>query len=178
MSGCRFALRALLLLAATVAGAGASAAAVEGTPAELRLVHTRTGKHLDVVYRRGDRYVPEGLAALEEFLRDDRTGDAKPFDPKLFDLLHDLAVAVDKPHAEFQVISAYRSPATNEFLRRTRSGVASKSLHMAAQAIDVRIAGVACATLRQAALALARGGVGYYPEKDFVHVDTGRVRRW
>ncbi len=154
------------------------AASLSGVPVELRFFHTRTGKHVDVVYRRGDSYVPEGLAELESFLRDDRTGDERPFDPKLFDLLHDLALAVKKPDAEFQVISAYRSPVTNDFLRRTRNGVASKSLHMAAQAIDVRIAGIACDVLRNAALALQRGGVGFYPELDFVHVDTGRVRRW
>jgi len=161
-----------------LAAAPAVCAQSVSPPMELRLYHTHTGKHLDVVYRRGESYLPEGLAELESFLRDDRTGDEKPFDPKLFDLLHDLALAVDEPDAEIQVISAYRSPATNEFLRRTRVGVASKSLHMAAQAIDVRISGVACAVLRRAALALGRGGVGFYPELDFVHVDTGRVRRW
>ncbi len=165
----------LLAMSVPVRAESVDTAAVE---VKLRLYNVHTGKRVDVPYRRGDRYLPEGLRALDDFLRDYRTGDEKDFDPALFDLLHDLASKVDKPDAEIQVISGYRSPKSNEFLRRTRQGVAQKSLHMQAQAIDIRIPGVQCATLQQAALSLKRGGVGFYPELDFVHVDTGRVRRW
>lgn len=144
----------------------------------LRLYNTHTGERVDIVFRRGDAYLPTAIAQLEQHLRDHRTGDVHAFDPALFDLLADLAAAVDRPGAEFQVISGYRSPTTNEMLRRRTTGVAKNSLHVKAQAIDVRLPGVDTATLRDAALDLERGGVGYYASSDFIHVDTGRVRRW
>jgi uncharacterized protein YcbK (DUF882 family) len=131
-----------------------------------------------VVYRRGDAYLADGVRTLENYLRDHRTGDVHAFDPRLFDVLSDLAAAAGKPDGEFQVISGYRSPKTNEMLRSSRTGVAEKSLHMEAQALDVRLPGVKTSKLRDLALRLGRGGVGYYPQSDFIHVDTGRVRRW
>lgn len=146
--------------------------------ARLRLYNTHTRERADVVFRRSGQYVPEGIAALEHHLRDFRRDEMRPFDPRLFDLLVELAQAVGEPDAEFHVISGYRSPATNQMLRSRSSGVAKRSLHVQAQAIDVRLPGVPTARLRDAALGLARGGVGYYAESDFVHVDTGRVRRW
>ena len=77
------------------------------------------------------------------------------------------------------MISGYRSPATNALLKATRGGgVATRSLHMTGQAIDVRLPGTALADVRDAAVALQLGGVGYYPGSQFVHLDTGRVRRW
>ena len=96
----------------------------------------------------------------------------------MFDLLHDLTVAVGHPGAEIDIICGYRTPWSNEFLRHTTSGVASHSLHMLGEAIDIRIPGVPTSELRNVALALHRGGVGYYPHSEFVHVDVGRVRRW
>ena len=144
----------------------------------LRLYNTHTGERVDVVYRRGDAYLKEGVRALEHHLRDHRTGDVHRFDPKLFDVLADLAAAAGRPDGEFQVISGYRSPKTNEMLRSTRNGVAKKSLHMEAQALDVRLTGVSTKKLHATALKLGRGGVGFYPHQDFIHVDTGRVRRW
>ena len=103
--------------------------------------------------------------------------EVHPIDPALLDLLHGLAdlSGSTKP---YQMISGYRSPATNEMLRHQSEGVASGSLHMKGQAIDIRLADVPLAKLRNAALAVRRGGVGYYPASDFVHVDTGRVRAW
>ena len=100
-----------------------------------------------------------------------------PIDPNLLDLLHHLTdlTGTTRP---FQVISGYRSPVTNDMLRQKTEGVASGSLHMKGKAIDIRLADVPLATLRQAAVAARRGGVGYYPASDFVHVDTGRVRTW
>ena len=142
------------------------------------MFHTHTGRHLDVVYRDGDRYRRSALKQLDIFLADHRTGAVRHYDPRVFDLLHDLVASLGEPDAEIDVICGYRSPHSNAFLRRHSSGVARHSLHMKAQAIDIRIPGIDTAKLRDAALALQRGGVGYYQDSDFVHVDVGRVRRW
>jgi uncharacterized protein YcbK (DUF882 family) len=144
----------------------------------LRMFHTHTGESIDVVYRRGDSYVPDALARLNQFLRDHRTGAVHDYDPRLFDLLHTLEQSVGLPGREIDVICGYRSPWSNEFLRRHSLGVAAHSLHMQAEAIDIRIPGISTLALRNAALALHLGGVGYYPVSDFVHVDVGRVRQW
>ena len=144
----------------------------------IRLYHTHTGERIDIVYRRGDNYLPDAEALLDHFLRDHRTGDVKHYDPHVFDILSDLSAAVGHPNAEIDIICGYRTPWSNEFLRARSSGVAQNSLHMQAHAIDIRIPGVDTLTLRNAALALHRGGVGYYPRSGFVHVDTGRVRTW
>ncbi len=146
--------------------------------ARLRLYHTHTGEHLDVIYRRGGEYIAEALARVDQFLRDHRTGDAHHYDPRLLDLLSDLESSVGRPLAEIHVICGYRTPWSNEFLRIHTSGVAKNSLHMQAEAIDIRLPGTKTSTLRDAALALHRGGVGYYAKSDFVHVDLGRIRRW
>ena len=144
----------------------------------LRLFHTHTNQRLDIVFRQGDDYVPGAIAQLEYFLRDYRTGDIHHFDPRLFDLLSDLTAAVGDPEGEIDVVCGYRTPRTNAFLRSRSRAVAKHSLHMQAMAIDIRVPGVDTATLRDAALSLHRGGVGYYHRQDFVHVDVGRVRRW
>jgi uncharacterized protein YcbK (DUF882 family) len=144
----------------------------------LNLFHTHTGKHLSIVYRRGDEYDPEALTALDDFLRDHRTGDVHHYDPRVFDLLHDLTASVGDPAGEINVVCGYRTPWSNNFLRTHGHGVAQHSLHMQAMAIDIRLPGVPTAELRDAALALHRGGIGYYRSSDFVHVDVGRVRRW
>lgn len=144
----------------------------------MRLYHTHTGERLDVVYRRGNVYIHEALARVDRFLRDHRTGDVHHYDPQLLDLLADVERAVGRPDAEFHVICGYRTPWSNEFLRTQTSGVAKHSLHMEAEAIDIRLPGTRTSVVRDAALALHRGGVGYYAQSDFVHVDLGRVRRW
>jgi uncharacterized protein YcbK (DUF882 family) len=144
----------------------------------LRFYHTHTREHLDIVYKRGERYIPEALDQLDQFLRDHRTGDVRHFDPRLFDLLYDLTANLHG--REIDVICGYRTPWSNEFLR-TRSahtGVAVHSLHMQAEAIDIRLPGIATSEVRNAALSMQRGGVGYYPGSNFVHVDVGPVRRW
>jgi uncharacterized protein YcbK (DUF882 family) len=115
---------------------------------------------------------------LDRFLRDHRTGTIYRLDPRLFDLLHDLSASLAHPESEIDIVCGYRSRWSNEFLRRTTSGVASHSLHMQGEAIDIRIPGVATSKLRDVALSLHRGGVGYYPKSEFVHVDVGRIRRW
>jgi uncharacterized protein YcbK (DUF882 family) len=145
---------------------------------ELALDHLHTREQIDVVYARGDAYLPEALGRLDHFLRDHYSGAVGHIAPGLHDLLHALhrVLATDQP---YQVISGYRSPATNAHLKATRGGgVATRSLHMDGLAIDVRVAGVPLADLRDAAWSLQAGGVGYYPREQFVHVDIGRVRRW
>jgi uncharacterized protein YcbK (DUF882 family) len=146
----------------------------------LRFYHTHTRERLDIVYRRGDQYIPGALDELDHFLRDHRTGDVHHFDPRLFDLLYDLTASLDDSGGEIDVICGYRTPSSNEFLRTRSShtGVAQHSLHMQAEAIDIRLPGISTSELRDAALRLHRGGVGYYRSSDFVHVDVGRVRRW
>jgi len=144
----------------------------------LRLYHLHTDERIDVVYRRGDQYIPSALVRLDQFLRDHRTGDVIELDRRLFDLLHDLTIALGRPETEIDIVCGYRTPWSNEFLRRTTPGVAAHSLHMQGEAIDIRIPGVTTSELRDAALGLGRGGVGYYPDSRFVHVDVGRVRRW
>ena len=149
----------------------------------LDFAHTHTGEHLTVEYFSGGSYLPDALSTVNHFLRDFRTGDVHPIDAgggfswNPADILHSLTqlTGSSKP---FQVISGYRSPQTNNMLRQHSEGVASGSLHMQGQAIDIRLADVPLAKLRNAALNIQRGGVGYYPASDFVHVDTGRVRRW
>jgi uncharacterized protein YcbK (DUF882 family) len=160
------------------------AAAANGTPTNglreyrLRLLHTHTGERLNILYRRGDQYIPEALERLDYFLRDHRTGDVRHYDPQVFDLLRDLTAKLGEPDTEVDVVCGYRTPWSNEFLRTHGHGVASHSLHMQAMAIDIRVPGVKTSNLRDAALALHRGGVGYYASSEFVHVDVGRVRRW
>jgi uncharacterized protein YcbK (DUF882 family) len=172
----------ILLLIAVPASAGHATALTLATPASvpyhLRLFHTHTNEHLDIVYREGDHYLPEAVDELEHFLRDHRTGTVHHFDPRLFDLLNDLTVRVGRPQEEIDVVCGYRTPWSNNFLRSRSSAVAKHSLHMQAMAIDIRMPGVQTAVLRDAALSLHRGGVGYYARQQFVHVDVGRFRRW
>jgi len=146
-------------------------------PREVAFVHTHTHERLSVTYFADGSYDEESLAALDWFLRDHRTDDAHPIDPALFDILHELRLATGAA-SPYQVISGYRSPHTNSMLREHSAGVASGSLHLQGRAIDVRLADVSSAALRDAAIRLRRGGVGYYASSDFVHIDTGRVRCW
>ena len=142
----------------------------------LAFSNLHTGERLRIVYREDGAYVPEALTSLDHLLRDHRTGEVHPIDPALFDLLSDLRDATGG--GSFEVISGFRSNATNQLLRGRSHGVAEHSLHLVGRAIDVRLCGVATASLRRAALSLRRGGVGFYPDLDFVHLDTGRVRFW
>jgi uncharacterized protein YcbK (DUF882 family) len=170
----------LLILATMLAPAVISAAEADraATERRLRLYDTHTNEHLDIIYSRGNDYIPDALAQLDRFLRDTLTGDVHHYDPRVFDVLFDLTRTSGRPDSEIQVICGYRTPRTNEFLRTHTAGVARQSLHMQAEAIDIRLPGVKTAALRDAALALGRGGVGYYPLSNFIHVDVGRVRRW
>ena len=140
--------------------------------------HTHTGKSLDIVYAVGDRYVPESLARLNAFLCDHYSGRVGRMDPRLFDLLHRLRQSLGGKQP-IQVVSAFRTAATNQELRsKSRGGVAKKSLHMEGKAIDIRLDGISTRQIRECAVEMKCGGVGYYAKSDFVHLDTGRYRTW
>jgi len=143
----------------------------------IRFVHTHTGESLTACYYAGGDYRPECLQQINHLLRDFRTGESHVIDPPLLDILYELQRLAD--HDEpFEVISGYRSPATNAMLHQTSSGVAEHSQHLLGKAIDVRLSGYSTRRLGEHARSLARGGVGYYASSDFIHVDTGRVRFW
>lgn len=148
-------------------------------PAERRLTfyNTHTAEQLTATYWAEGQYQAAELAAIDRLLRDHRSGEVQAMDRRLFDILFSLQQQTGA-RGTFEVISGYRSPATNRQLRRTGNGVARDSLHTHGQAIDIRHSGVRLADLRQAALGLRAGGVGYYPSSNFIHVDTGRVRAW
>lgn len=143
---------------------------------ELKFRHTHTDERMSVVYRDSRGYVEPALERMNWLMRDFRSGDMANMDPRLFDILHALSLTCGGD--TFEIISAYRSPTTNAMLRKTGGGVAKRSLHMDGRAIDVRLVGFDTGRLRDAAVALALGGVGYYPKSDFLHVDTGNVRTW
>lgn len=143
----------------------------------LALYNLHTDEALDTVYWEQGAYVPDALAAANKVLRDFRTGEVHPINPRLLDVLALLSAQVGAK-GPFQVISGFRSPATNAMLRAHSAGVASKSLHMDGLAIDICLADTDLARLHSGALALKAGGVGYYPADGFVHVDVGPVRRW
>ena len=143
----------------------------------IALLNLHTDEQVQVEYFRGGAYVPEALSAIEQCLRDFRTGERHAIDPHLMDHLVEVARAVGV-EPKFSVISGYRSPQTNAMLHERSAGVAQHSLHMDGRAIDVRISGVDCADLAARALDLKRGGVGYYRASDFVHLDTGAFRTW
>lgn len=144
----------------------------------LRMLNTHTDERIDVTYFEGGALVTDALADVDRFLRDFRTGDVHPIDPGALDIAWALARVTDRPRGTFEIISGYRSPRTNAALHERSAGVATHSMHLLGKAIDLRLPGVPLRVLRDAALELGRGGVGFYPSSDFVHVDSGRVRRW
>lgn len=145
---------------------------------DLALDHTHTGESIALTYAVGGDYLPEALSSLNHFLRDHYSGSIGNIDPQLYELLFRIRQALGTSQA-FQVISGYRCPATNLALQSSRGGgVASRSLHMEGKAIDIRLPGIALVDLRDVALSLGGGGVGFYPREQFVHIDTGRVRQW
>lgn len=146
----------------------------------LRLRHLHTGESIDVAYRRGDAYLESGIAMLNHFLRDSRTNEDAHYDVKEFDLLHSIMGILHRPNSTIEIICGYRSPQSNEYLRTLgeATGVAEHSQHILSKAIDLRVPGVGTRHLRDVALSLGLGGVGYYPLSHFVHVDVGPVRQW
>jgi uncharacterized protein YcbK (DUF882 family) len=170
--------RHFLSLALSAAAAPAFARKQNNQHRTLCLRHLHTDERLQVTYRIGDHYQRDALNQLNRFLRDFRTGEVMVMDPRLFDLLYDLQYRAGHPQSEFEIFSAYRSPRTNAMLRRTSGGVARRSLHMSGKALDIRLNGCSNRTIRDSAIAMHRGGVGYYPRSSFVHLDTGPVRTW
>ena len=169
--------RRALIGAALTLPLATPALASSPAPRSLSILNLHTGERLAATYWEAGAYVEDALAGLAKVLRDHRTGETHAMAPRLLDLVANLQAEFSaKP---VQVISGYRSPRTNEALRRSGGGgVAKRSLHMDGLAMDIRMPGVDLARLRDAAWRLQAGGVGYYPGSDFVHVDVGRVRRW
>lgn len=143
----------------------------------LSFYHTHTGEKLRLTYFSDGIYHDDALREINHYLRDFRTEEIHSIDSRLLDILYSVQNACNS-NGTFEVISGYRSPKTNQQLRKQGHGVAKKSLHMEGRAIDVRLTDVKTSYLRKAAMSLKRGGVGYYASSDFVHVDTGRVRYW
>ncbi len=139
--------------------------------------NTHTGDQMKLTYFEQGNYIKDALQEISYLFRDYHNGETHPIDPALLDQLYDLKLKLDvnKP---FHIVSGYRSPATNADLRRHSDGVAKNSLHMQGRAIDIRVEGLDTRKIRNAALAMQRGGVGYYSRSDFVHLDTGNVRTW
>jgi uncharacterized protein YcbK (DUF882 family) len=173
--------RAVLAMAAgTIAATMAVPAAAAWRPMQPRIValdNLHTGERIKAPFWENGRYVPDALKHFDWLLRDYRTDEVRAIHPSLLDLLWHLQRTLRARDA-IQVLSGYRSPATNAMLAATTDGVAQHSLHMRGMAIDIRVPGRSLVKVHRAALALGLGGVGYYPRSDFVHVDVGRVRRW
>lgn len=164
-------------VAGTVITPSAFASIAAQPERQLAFRHLHTGEKIKLTYWAEGDYLADSLQEINHLLRDHRTGDVTQIDRQLMDLLYNLQTSLDQ-QGEFQIISGYRSPKTNNMLRSKSSGVAKKSLHMQGKAIDIRFSGTQLKYLRKAAIALKSGGVGYYPKSNFIHVDTGRVRHW
>jgi uncharacterized protein YcbK (DUF882 family) len=143
----------------------------------LSFYNIHTAESLKTCYRSNGKLIDRALNRVSHILRDHRTGEVKPVDPKLLDLLHHITMEI-RPRSPINIISGYRSPRTNAALRKVTTGVARKSLHMQGRAIDIRIPGFETTALRQLAIKLESGGVGYYAESNFVHLDTGPIKVW
>jgi len=170
--------KALLAVPVLISFSPLLAMAGESPIRKLSFFHTHTKERLSVVYSRKGKYLPEAFDRINHFLGDFRTGEIHAIDPALMDNLYDIQAAGGNKDGIFEVISGFRSLSTNTKLRGKSNGVAKRSLHMCGRAIDVRLAGTDISKLRDISIALRRGGTGYYPQSDFIHVDTGRVRCW
>lgn len=143
----------------------------------LALYNRHTSERHQACFLLDGQYQMSAIKELDNVLRDHRQNIVAPMDKRLYSLLHDLQTTLDYS-GEIHVISGYRSPKTNALLAGKSSGVAKKSYHMRGMAIDIAMPGIELAKLRDAAIGLKQGGVGYYPKSGFIHVDVGRVRRW
>lgn len=150
----------------------------DGKKYELKLAR-QGGQIIDVVYRIGDTYIPEALGRLSSFLHDSHNDEVKDYDPRTFDVLHTVLAKLNRSSSVIEILSGYRTQETNDALRANgTTNAAEHSQHIEAKALDIRVAGVLAAQLRDAALSLDAGGVGYYPRSQFIHLDTGPVREW
>ena len=150
----------------------------DGQKFELKLAR-QGGEIIDVIYRVGDTYIPEALDRLSLFLRDSHNDEVKSYNPRTFDVLHTMLAKLDRSSSVIQILSGYRTKETNDALRESgTTNAAEHSQHIEANALDLRVPGIPAVELRDAALSLGAGGVGYYPRGQFIHVDTGPVREW
>ena len=158
-------------------GSGLAFADVPSPDRRLRVLNDHTGEWLDIVYHAKGRYLDEALVEINHLMRDHRAEQERVMDPYLLDDLARLhgGLGTDEP---LHLLSGYRTPETNARLRKRSSGVAKYSLHMEGRAADIYVPGVPTKTLHERAVAMQSGGVGYYGRSGFVHVDTGRIRRW
>jgi len=173
----RHLIKASLAFAAVSAVPAFARASLPDFSRSLHFYNTHTGESLKTVYWEQGTYISEALGDINHILRDHRTGDVKPIDPQLLDVLFKLHARMQS-RKPFEIISGYRSPYSNAMLHERSHGVAKNSLHMQGKAIDIRLIDRPLTALRDAAIAMQQGGVGYYAASDFVHVDTGRIRRW
>jgi len=155
----------------------AAAANRIASPRQISLLNTHTGERVTAEYWSRGRYERDALRAIDKLLRDHRTDDVYPIDPELLDTVHALQARIGSRNP-LHVISGYRSPETNALLREIGSGVARNSFHMRGMAIDIRAPGLDTRMVHRAALRLRAGGVGFYPQSDFVHMDVGPIRTW
>jgi uncharacterized protein YcbK (DUF882 family) len=144
---------------------------------ELAIHNLHTEERLRVTYWKDGKYDRAALAKINHLMRDHYSGDSFPIDPRLMDLMYDLQNRVKNDHP-VELVSGYRSPKTNMMLASYSDGVAKKSFHTKGMAMDIRLPGTSLAQLHDTALAMKRGGVGYYPDSQFVHIDVGPLRRW
>lgn len=154
------------------------AAVFKSPERKLRLHNLHTGERIKLTYWAEGEYIEESMQDISRLLRDHRTGDVHLMDRELLDLLYGIQEKTETHSKGFHIISGYRSPKTNKMLRKNSNGVAKLSLHMTGKAIDIRIPKHNLRKLQKAAISMKAGGVGYYAKSNFLHVDTGRVRRW
>jgi len=171
-------LKSSVVLASAI-GLPALAKAAQPAPAErtLRLYNTHTGESLRSVFWAEGQFIPDALKDINKLLRDHRNDKVADMDPKLILLLNDVSDKFGDGQT-LHIISGYRSPESNAKLAAASNGVAKHSMHMDGKAIDIRMPGKNLAQLHKAAMSMKGGGVGYYPDSQFVHMDTGRVRYW
>lgn len=170
---------ALLATVLSVPAIGRAATVAGGMPHErtLRMYNTHTGESLKSVFWAEGKFMPDAMNDINKLLRDHRNNQIAQIDPKLLFLLDQVSTQVGS-NSVVHIISGYRSPESNKLLHENTNGVARHSMHLEGKAIDVRIPGRDLAALHKAALHAGGGGVGYYPESQFVHLDTGRLRHW
>lgn len=174
---CSGLLRYLLVTIAILLSPIAVADLANSETRSLSFYNLHTEEKLNIIYWQNGQYQADALTAINRVLRDHRNGQQTSIDPQLLELLFQLQQKVQSKQP-FHVISGYRSPASNELLRKNSSGVARKSYHMLGMAIDIRLPDIKLEVLRDAAIELGGGGVGYYPGSDFIHLDSGPVRQW
>jgi uncharacterized protein YcbK (DUF882 family) len=165
-------------LAINLPGFSWAASMAEKQPAKvLRLFRPDTKESLTTTFWIDGSYVNNALSDIDYIMRDQRTGKVRQINKKLLNLLHRICLELGT-HEPFHILSGYRSPETNDFLRKKGWAVSGKSLHEKGKAVDIRLSEIQVSSLRRAAYQLKMGGVGYYPNLNFVHVDVGSIRYW